>query len=372
MKDNKVAQLQSIQILRGIAAVLVVIGHSLGRVREISEALQFNKQLAISLPTGFGVDLFFVISGFIIFVSTEKIRTRSDARKYFIQRRLIRILPIYWICTTLFILILGAKKLSGLHDDYFDLSYIVSSYFFIPYRTLEDLRPAAFPIYDLGWTLNYEIYFYVLFSLCLFKSKYLSVLFLFLAMTVMVIAGFLINTGNVPFIFWSQPIVFEFLFGMAIGILYSNGIRLSGHLSILLLILAILFVLVHPLGSPLMVNGTHLNGLSRVGLWGIAAAGIVLAAALGPPVRASLCSSKMVYLGDASYSIYLFHPFGLMVAAVLFKKLIVPGEDSLILILITSILLSITLAITFYQFVESPITSFLNARLASTKNSLTP
>jgi exopolysaccharide production protein ExoZ len=363
-------QLQNIQILRGIAAIMVVIGHSLGRVQEISEYLHFSNGLDIKLPTGFGVDLFFVISGFIIFVSTEKTRTQNDARKYFIFRRSIRIVPIYWICTTVFLFISLAKNLIGLNIYSFDALYIVASYFFIPYRPMGDLRPIAFPIFDLGWTLNYEVYFYVIYSLFFLKNKYLSVFFVFFVMITMVIMGNVLNYDTVQLNVWSRPIIIEFIFGIVIGIIYCKGYKLSIYICIFLIFLSIILVFFHPFGSPPMLSGTHLNGFSRVSLWGLPAAIIVLAASLGPTFRPSYLFSKLNYLGDASYSIYLFHPFGLMISTMVFKKIILLSEDHLITILLSSILFSITFAIYFYRFVEKPLTDYLNSKLPTKNNKI--
>jgi len=361
--ENKITQQQGIQILRGIAALMIVIGHSLSRVRGASSAL-FNQELDIYLPTGFGVDLFFVISGFIIFISSERLRNRDGARLVFIKRRLIRIVPIYWISTTLWVGITFGKDFlkSGAGLDWY---YIAASYFFIPFRTLDDLRPTVFPVYDLGWTLNYEMYFYAIFSIFLFRSKYLSVFLIFLSMISMVLVGTFIDSNSVQFTFWSQPIVFEFLFGIVIGIFYTKGFAIPGKLTVPLILLAVAFVAAHPYGLPVMINGTQLNGYSRFLLWGLAAVCIVFATALGPHFKTSWLMRRFVYLGDASYSIYLFHPFGLFIVSAIFKRFVPPSDNYLVYFFIALFFVALSVALLFYRFVENPLTNTLKARLST-------
>jgi exopolysaccharide production protein ExoZ len=141
-------KLGGLQFLRAFAAIMVLIGHA------IAEAEHY---FAISLHLDFipwtrGVDIFFVISGFIITLSATRYKGRPFA---FLQRRVMRVVPLYYVFTTLMVFTVFFFP-NGPKDTVFDLSQILSSYGFFPYARL-DGRIA--PILSLGWTLNYEIFF---------------------------------------------------------------------------------------------------------------------------------------------------------------------------------------------------------------------
>ena len=128
-----------IQFLRFLAASLVVLTHTLG---EYDDLRSFG---------GFGVDVFFVISGFVIYLITD------SGHKNFFVKRLIRIVPIYWLFT-IGISIIALLEPQLLRSASFDVTQIIASLFFIPYWT----ENAGFaPILTLGWTLNFEMLFYL-------------------------------------------------------------------------------------------------------------------------------------------------------------------------------------------------------------------
>ena len=126
----------SIQALRGLAALFVVFQH----VR----FLNFG---------AFGVDIFFCISGFMIMFTTEK------STKYFFRKRLVRILPLYYLMTlgTYLSLLLFPSMFQQTRHDF---SYLVKSLLFIPF----DIGSGAIqPLVRIGWTINCEMLFYLLF-----------------------------------------------------------------------------------------------------------------------------------------------------------------------------------------------------------------
>lgn len=130
----------SIQALRGLAALFVVFQH----VR----FLNFG---------AFGVDIFFCISGFMIMFTTEK------STKYFFRKRLVRILPLYYLMTlgTYLSLLLFPSMFQQTRHDF---SYLVKSLLFIPF----DIGSGAIqPLVRIGWTINCEMLFYLLFFHCL-------------------------------------------------------------------------------------------------------------------------------------------------------------------------------------------------------------
>src|SRR5947209_12231521 len=143
-------QLVSVQILRAIAALSVAIGHAQAFI-----AIPMDKQgqafgWNFLLPWGAGVDLFFVISGFIMVYSSEKLFAAPGGGGTFGWRRLTRVVPLYW-CAMLLLLAKSALQQKPLPDA----ASVVTSFLFIPWVAQGGEIPR--PFYELGWTLNYEM-----------------------------------------------------------------------------------------------------------------------------------------------------------------------------------------------------------------------
>src|SRR5215467_2504234 len=149
----------AIQFLRALAAAAVVAFH-----------VRFDFVNNVSppgfLPAAFnlgaaGVDLFFVISGFVMVYSSESLFGRPNAPATFLLRRIVRIVPLYWLMTSVMLAYVLAR---GFGPSDASPQLALASYFFIPYR-----RPsgAMDPLYGIGWTLNYEMFFYVVFAVAM-------------------------------------------------------------------------------------------------------------------------------------------------------------------------------------------------------------
>ncbi len=155
-REVKSGTLNGIQALRAYAALSVMVGHA---VKEWSAtyglADPFNVQ-----PLLYGVDIFFVVSGYIMYRTSHHLFGSASGVTLFALKRLIRIVPLYWAFTTLMV---GVLVVMGdqLRSTQFDLWNVVSSYFFIPSER-PDGRIA--PVLSLGWTLNYEMFFYAIFA----------------------------------------------------------------------------------------------------------------------------------------------------------------------------------------------------------------
>src|SRR5262245_21275262 len=136
--------LLSIQILRAAAALGVVLAHIFP---------------SAVIGTA-GVDLFFVISGFIMVYASDRLFERRDAPRIFFLRRLARIVPLYWAVTAVLV---AYPLLAGVDLAAVSLSpgVILGSFLFFPVP-----RPdgSLLPVHFLGWTLDYEMFFYVVFA----------------------------------------------------------------------------------------------------------------------------------------------------------------------------------------------------------------
>ena len=292
-------QIASIQSLRALAALMVVVGHSQTEavVAATKRGLAFAP-LSI-LPWGAGVDLFFVISGFIMVVSSDKLFGQPGAPATFARRRLTRIVPLYWLFTTLYVLIqLATHKPVGGGD-------LLASYLFWPQDVYRD--GALRPIFSLGWTLNYEMFFYAIFSLAIVLPRRGAVAAAAGLLIVGVALGRMIAIPSGPLAYWTQPIVLEFVLGMGIALSWRAGFRLPGLVRVGLAGVALAVLFVDPMGS------SHQSGswitptdLARLFGWGLPAAGLVAAAAFA---RETTQLPRMVAwsvpLGDASYALYL-------------------------------------------------------------------
>jgi len=190
----------NVQVLRAIAALLVVHAHAAG-------------------PTGLdlrwvggadGVDLFFVISGFIIAY------VAALDPSLFMTRRLIRIVPIYWTSTiALYLLVLALPRL--FHTTSSDPVLLVRSLAFLPTASgvhTEDGIPH--PTLSGGWTLNYEMYFYAVFAVALAWSRRWATE-LAVALLVAVLAAVQLTPlrDHPVAYFYGHPIVLEFAYGIA-------------------------------------------------------------------------------------------------------------------------------------------------------------
>jgi peptidoglycan/LPS O-acetylase OafA/YrhL len=169
-------KLQSIQALRGVAAFLVMLFHC----AEIQRAgLGPERQAEIELLSGFwdrgyaGVDLFFVISGFVMVYVTQSYGAKDIGR--FLYKRAARIYPVWWIFASVMALYvyvsygqLGSPQYVGPEEDGL---YFLKSLLLIPQEHV--------PVLSVGWTLIHEVYFYLIFALTLFLPKRVLPIFLF-------------------------------------------------------------------------------------------------------------------------------------------------------------------------------------------------
>ena len=154
----------SIQILRGMAALFVVFFHVSEMLLQYTDRQGIFCRFASLWHTGAaGVDLFFIISGFVMVQSTRDKFQKNGSSSEFMLRRIIRIVPLYWLYTSVMLVLVLLPF--TLKNQVFSGWYTVASYLFIPV-----LNPASgldLPLLAPGWTLSYEMYFYLIFALLL-------------------------------------------------------------------------------------------------------------------------------------------------------------------------------------------------------------
>jgi peptidoglycan/LPS O-acetylase OafA/YrhL len=255
--DNEVHVIRPIQYLRGIAAMMVVWHHALGQIvlsRQLTELPHFG---------GYGVDMFFVISGFIMLVTTWD---KPVGPAEFMRHRIRRIVPLYWLATSL--MVIGAIAAPFMFKMLkWDVVALAKSLLFIPYENLS-FRGTISPLLVPGWSLNYEMFFYVLFALLLCVGRGWRVPLMVGVLAVLVTAGCIWHPTSAPLQVYTNPVILEFAAGMILGRLW------------------------------VMKKHTRTGG--------------------GFPV--------LMALGDASYSVYLTHIFTLGAMRVLWSRFVPAGN----------------------------------------------
>lgn len=277
-------KLYSLQILRFVAAFAVVLFH-LGAGYQA----EFGMERNIFGVGASGVDIFFVISGFIIAYTADPDR----GLLHFAWRRIVRIVPLYWTLT-LGLTAIAIVMPSLLNSTLVDVGSLLKSLFFIPYERGDgSIRPILF----LGWTLNYEMFFYTLYALCIGIGFRSSVAPLVLVLAI-VAAGRLFTFDSVIWRFYTNPIIVEFAIGILLCMLFR---RYAGMFSKAMpyLIPAALAAFAAKLAIP---------GMTSIWVTALAAA-LLVAAAISVPIARTPLAAFFVLLGDASYSLYLSHPY---------------------------------------------------------------
>jgi exopolysaccharide production protein ExoZ len=334
-----VRKYHGLQILRIAAAFMVLLTHSSFYASE-----RLDRHFTVWERGATGVSIFFVLSGFVMVYSSSKLWGDPTGWKVFAERRIVRIVPMYWIATTVKVVAILLTTGYVLHAELSPVNTF-ASYFFLPaYNTEGHIGP----ILGVGWTLNFEMLFYFLFTLALFFRVNVY-RFVGGILAVLALGGLFRQPGWPAVSFYLDTIVLEFFYGMIIARICLASKHIPKYLAIPLLILGFLGLL-GPWPPLLQLHGLH---------YGLAAALIVFSMA---SLEDSLTRIPrfVIYLADASYVIYLFHPFiaPAVPAALLKLHLFYPW-----LSVFCSVALGLGGGCLIYSFVDAPITKWLRNHL---------
>lgn len=317
--------LNNIQFLRFLAAAAVVYYHTGFGIGGIE--------------TEFGAVLvFFCISGFIMTMITR------DEANDFLLRRVVRVVPLYWIVTLCYwalITLPGGRKSTLASLSTYELP---QSLFFIPYRNVAGHMQ---PVLNVGWTLNYEMYFYVVFGLCLLINRRAAPL---LCAAVICLVAFVLSflPGDLAS-FYSDQHVLYFVGG--IGIYYLAQAIPS---STLLTVAAALAALSYPLALTFLPRsiGMFMPGALVLGVVILERAGL------------KLSLKSVALLGAASYAIYLSHFLILHSYRIYIVPFGFPAFESALAASALVTLASVLLGVVMRICLEKPLTQWLNDLVA--------
>jgi len=317
-------KIDSIQVLRFFAAFSVMMVHL--------PVFEFGI---------WGVDIFFVISGFIMMYVTE------NNEKFFLLKRIFRIVPLYWILT-LGVFALAIFVPDVLNNTTANIVHLIKSLFFIPF---DKNGTGHFPILFLGWTLNFEVIFYFLFflSLVFFKENRMIACSIFII--IFLVFNKIFSEKNFIFETYANDIFIEFIFGMILFTIwkkYKNKIstNLSNHFICLAILLVSIFIL-------------NYYNFSRSVSYGLPS--LILAVYFLFFLNHLKFPKILVSLGDASYCIYLLHPYVIQ----FFYKILEINEYDIIIELVFTLIISVIVFIVsllIYKFIEFPINGSLRKK----------
>lgn len=318
-------RLHSLQYLRAIAATAVVWSHAVIQRDEYEHFLR---------ETGaFGVDIFFVISGFIMVYISKP----TDTPQKFLYNRISRVVPLYWFFTLLMAALL--LLLPGLFENSnFSLAATIKSFLFIPEVSIVD--PNEFwPILAPGWSLNYEMYFYVMFALSLLAPVRFRMWVCCASILLVMLICRLFYTGGPITNFYGENVVIEFIFGMLLAFAFMrNKISMGQPMAWGLIIV----------GFAILVSLPPPDGLRLIFI-GIPALMIVTGT-----LFCKLPENRfLVLLGDSSYSLYLCHIFTLGVCRMILPPFLGQGQMAAILFALISTLICIASGIVVHYLVDN-------------------
>ncbi|EJT03143.1 acyltransferase [Rhizobium sp. CCGE 510] len=312
--------LVQLQYLRAIAALMVVYFHAILQLAKVNPAVD-----ATAFVYGeTGVDIFFVLSGLVMWLTTSG---RAMSPMDFARRRINRIVPLYWLAT-LFSAVVALAAPSLLKSTVFDLPHLIASLFFLPWANAADPSTIT-PVVVPGWTLNYEMMFYLVFALLLPLQEIRRIPAMFAVFAVILIGCRLLPETSATR-FYGEPIILEFLAGVVLGWLYGQKLLLSNRWAWAALALGFAF---------LFINEALMRPESRFYAWGIPAIFIVYGAVSIDFSRLPFIGS-LNYLGDCSYSIYITHAFTLAFLRVAADRLPIGILKQPVLFVILALVLS--------------------------------
>lgn len=265
-------KLEILQVIRGIAAIGIVY---------------FHTEYGPWKSANWGVDFFFILSGFLIMLSTQ-----SGGQKRFWFSRIIKICPLYYIMTTI-IIILYQIVPNMFRSTIVTTETIIKSLLFIPCYAADG---KIYPVYSVTWTLTLEIFFYIIFSICMrldYKRRGQLAICVLAGLAAL---GKAIIFDNAILTFWTDVHLLEFAIGIVIYFMYKKGIWFGiKRISVLFIVIEII----------MLFSGKYILGNYFTIIWNMIWGSCLLITSL--TYGYEKCNKFLVMLGNISYSMYMIH-----------------------------------------------------------------
>ncbi len=329
-------KLNNLQILRGISALLVCCFH----FRDTINLPELNLGDLLFKKGSIGVPIFFIISGFIMAFTTQKINFSKDTFQQitlFYKRRVIRIVPLYYLLTFVAMIPGGSFFLyfhgAGLYE-------LIHSLLFLPTKK-------EFPVLFLGWSLNFEMFFYLIFGLSLFfkEKRYYFIVGFFILTSIL---GYIIHFDSPYLKMVTHSLNLYFVVGILFALLLNKYSVPKNWAAIISVIGIVSFILV--LLNIIPIDNTWIK-LAIISTF-------VFSFLTFDYIFHWKGNRLLIFLGDISYSLYLSHPF----VEIVLKRFKVEGYLNIPFFLL-KIVLVIMVSSLLYYFVEKKVTHYLKIKL---------
>lgn len=322
----------SIQILRFVAALSVVVFHAhVALLRQISGHSSDQIDHAFGVGAS-GVHIFFVISGFVMVYTTWRSRLTSTD---FLARRLIRIYPIYWVMAATYFL----AHLLLSTPYHLSPADIVRSALLIPYASAMIIGP--------GWTLSFEMYFYLCFALALVAGFRRGLIILSILYPASIAVGLFLGPRSGWEHLVTNSLLLEFVAGAWLGFAFTRGLVVSSRVGGFLVVT----------GAALLISGCWLDyeRIPSVISWGIPSFMLVSGALAFEPHLRSALGRRLAKMGDSSYLLYLSHVLILDLLIATPVRMLCKDEFSTVWLSLPLALVSTVVAALGYEGVELPM-----------------
>lgn len=369
VRENK---LEWVQALRGAAAFMVVMVHS----RSVLMDTAAGKVVAdhVLLPMGMGVDLFFIISGFLMmFTSRDFDGTKAYAWR-FVAKRAARIWPLFVVMTPVALVV--EHGVHGFVDPSILLPYL-EGLLFIPHN------PSASGIYfqmavGVAWTLCFECYFYLLFAACMLFGRWRYVVMAaWFALTLVVIplvrGNYSLNVASQPLVEWSRyanlainPIVWDFIIGMIGGWLYAADFKIARSRTIYAMLMVSCVLLLLGWNRMGMVDFFGPHG------WGAPMTILFFGAVMLAKVDALNVPAWSVWLGNISYSLYLVHVYVFEILQRVASVIPMGQSTANTVLFVSRPIVAVICAWVTFRYVEAPISTWARKGLLHIRMPLKP
>ncbi len=331
---------ESIQVLRSVAVLLVLLSHLL----KVEEKYSLTQVIPDIFSSGIsGVDIFFVISGYIMVSVTRNKFQSSKHILHFLYQRFTRIYPLFWIYATLVLLVSFLNPEWVNHGASIDM---FSSYLLLPQDGI--------PLLAVSWTLTHELYFYLVFSVLLFfPERFLSAGLLLWGVGVAGLS-FIMPVDTAAQKLMLNPLTYEFIGGAMIALVCSRMKPLPLYTDRRFMMIALTGFVFMTLGYQCCANLIISSCWWRLCVLGIPAM-LIVYCFVQSEKSGVVFPQFLVAMGDASYSIYLSH---VLILSALGRVLLPLSSDSLIVHIMMSTLLvmgSIFFGLASYHWVEKVI-----------------